>query len=650
MAQHHNQSERSVPNFLKYRGLWPGLMGIGVIVAARLAGLLQPLEWAALDVALRWRPPEPMDEHVVIVNIDENDIQSIGTYPIPDQIIAQLLLQLQDYDVRVVGLDVVRNLPVNPGHAELVEVFQSTQNIIGAESVVPDRFEAIIDPPSSLPPNQIGFVDNILDADGNIRRSLLGAATTDGDYQFSMPIRLAMSYLEPHGIELKNGIRDPAAMRFGQVELPRVYPNTGGYVRADAGGVQTMLNFRSGSQPFRRVSLTDVLEGEANPEWFRDRIVLIGITSMSVKDIVQSSAVRSSNPGLVFGVEVMAHATSQIVNAVLEGRSLLYTWSEFWEYAWIMTWGIVGIALFVVFRRPLQCLIAVIVFVFVLIGMSAIGLLVFQIWIPFIPAALVFALLSLIGLLESFLSYDYLMRLRIVDRQMVIEQTFTTIHNGPLQTLAALIRRTDDATFSRDQLRQDLQNLNQELRGVYETIRQEAMQDGRDPALYDLTLPLHELLYQVYSDTLQRPLPFFASLKVHITKFEPFDERALSPEQKRNLCRFLEESLCNVGKHAAGVKRLTVECRHDGDANVIRVVDNGIGVANSGDPREASGGWGTKQATTLARQLGGSFERTPNTPKGTRCELRWRPRQSLRECIWQQFQTQKIAGFGKSTR
>ena len=43
----------------------------GLLIALRLAGLLQLLEWAALDQFFRLRPQEPADSRVVIVGISE---------------------------------------------------------------------------------------------------------------------------------------------------------------------------------------------------------------------------------------------------------------------------------------------------------------------------------------------------------------------------------------------------------------------------------------------------------------------------------------------------------------------------------------------------------------------------------------------------
>ncbi|MGF1500095.1 MAG: CHASE2 domain-containing protein [Elainellaceae cyanobacterium] len=632
-----------------YIKMVPGLIGIGAIVAARLAGLLQPLEWTMLDAGLRWRPPEPIDERIVIVGVDDEDIQAVGAYPIPSGVLATLLQQLESYDAQVIGLDIFRDKPVEPGHAELTAAFQSMDRFIGAETVVPDRAGATISPPPSLPPEQVGFVDNILDADSNLRRSLLGSHTVDGGYQFSMVVRLAMAYLARHGIELDNGTRDPVAMQFGDVELPRVHPNSGGYVGADAGGNQTLLNFRSGVEPFRTVSLMEVLNEQVDPEWFRDRIVLIGITASSVKDIVQSSAVASSSSGLISGVESHAHATSQIISAVLDERSLLRVWPDGWEYGWIILWGIMGIGISQFVQRPGRHFIVVVIASAGLIGLGYVALLSGW-WLPVAPALLAFLFNAVV--LYAFFLYDRSLRSRIGDRQMVIEQTFTAIHNGPLQTLATLMRDADNPDFDRHRLRQDLQQLNQELRSVYAAVQREVTQEqwlylqGQSPL--DLTEPLHELLYEVYSNTLRRDFPNFAALKVQVTKFEPFDESFLLPEQKRDLCRFLEEMLCNVGKHAAGATRLMVECRYNGELNLIRVVDNGAGlnhrraaIAPSKSPSalSSSAGRGTQQAANLGKQLGGTFERSPYLPKGTACVLQWRAKAPLPRRIWQRVRT-----------
>lgn len=596
-------------------GTLPGIAVIGLVIIARLTGLLQSWEWSALDDFLRLRPSEPVDERIVIVGINEADIRSIGAYPIPDREIAALIRTLQRYQPSVIGLDLMRDLPVEPGHAELVAAFKENKNLIAIEKALPET----IAPPPELPPEQIGFSDVITDADGRLRRSLLGTQTQKG-FKFSLALRLSQAYLSSKGISLENGIRDREAMRFGTTELPRFQPNFGGYVRTNAGGVQGLVNFRSSQPRFRTLSLSDIKTGKFNPSWIRSHIIIIGITSPGV-DIKNIAAIAGNNPasGLVYGVEFQAHVVSQIVSAVLDGRPLLRVWSDGWEYLWIVGWGILGLGFARLTQSPLKNLLAVGVASVSLVGCSFI-LLIGGWWIPVVPATVVLVLNG-VGL-TAFYQYDRALRSKISDRQFIIDSTFDTIHNGPLQTLAKLLKNVREQDLPSNQLISELEHLNHELRAVYESMQRETLtQDNR---LYlnsglelDLQAPIYELLYQVYSYTLERDLPCFKTLKVKVRTFDPIDNQQLSIEQKRGLCRFLEEALCNVGKHALGVTRLSVTYTHKDGWYILRITDNGAGICSDAEGR------GTQQCKNLARQLRGKFERSLLSPKGTLCELTW---------------------------
>lgn len=615
-------------------GALPGLLVIALVVAVRLVGGLQFFERFALDYMLRLRFPEPTDERILVVGINEQDIRHLG-YPISDQTLATLLQSLERYQPSVIGLDIFRDMPMEPGHAGLVNVFRTNQNIIGIEKILDSQTSLSINPPPALPADQIGFVDAVLDTDGYLRRSLLGATDANEQYKFSLTLRLAERYLATHGVTLTNGIRDPVAMRFGNVELTRFQANTGGYVGADAGGNQILINFRSGAEPFHQVSMQEVLTGQVPADWIRDRVVLVGYTALSVKDTVSSVTASRTNPGLVFGVEIQAHAVSQIVSAVLDGRALLQVWPEGWEYFWIIVWGGIGISLGRFIRSPFKLLLGLGVAVAILISICY-GLLLLSWWVPLVPALLVL-MLNGTGLTAAlFYQHTQDLKARLHDRQLAIDETFDAIHNGPLQTLAQLLRNTQDQALSTEQLHTDLARLNRELRAVYDTVQIETLADGKTFYLNsDLKLnldhPMHEVLYEVYTHTLSRDLPCFKTLKLKVTTFDEMDERFLRIEQKRGLCRFLEEALCNVGKHAAGVTRLDVICKQEKNQNVICVIDNGIPDVMPDESQRFVAGRGTQQARELARQLGGTFQRNPveklaspsASVQGTVCQLTW---------------------------
>ena len=607
----------------------PGVAIIAAVIAVRGMGWLQGLEWKVLDGFLRVRPAETTDERILLVGLDETDLQQIGSYPMPDSQMAELLLTIEQYNPRVIGLDLIRDLPIQPGHEVFRQVMQEFEHLIAIELLLQPSVKG----PDYLPEDRIGFVDVIADGDGFLRRSLLGAIDPAGEYHFAFSLRLAERYLDKEGFPLENGIRDPVAMRFGTTELSRLTPNAGGYVRADMGGHQVLVNFRSGASPFRRVSWRQLQAGEVEPDWLRDRIVLIGMTAPSTKDFVNSAAISSTNPGLVYGVEFQAHAISQIINAVLENRPLLRVWPEGWEYLWIALWGGLGIVFGRVVRKPLQQVTLVTGGSLVLLASGYGALLWFGWWIPVVPTLVVFVTNGVV--FPLFYWYDQGLRSRIQERQLVIDSAFNAIHNGPLQSLARILHEAYAQPQVPTTLYDSLQDLNRELRDVYVLMRQETLTEGSQFYLnhqqaVDLTIPLHQMLCEVYTKTLQQDFPGFQSLKVKVIDFAPMDGRLLTLEDKRNLCRFFQEALQNVGKHAQEATRLTITCKQTGGQNLIRIADNGQGSAITQAVRPSfAGGHGTQHAQLLSRRLRGRFRRYPNTPKGTICELVWPIRKSL---------------------
>jgi anti-sigma regulatory factor (Ser/Thr protein kinase) len=222
-------------------------------------------------------------------------------------------------------------------------------------------------------------------------------------------------------------------------------------------------------------------------------------------------------------------------------------------------------------------------------------------------------------------------------RQQAMEQAFTQIHNGPLQTLALLQRDVQLKEIPSQQLLQRLEELNTEIREVGRSLTDEVYPEQQsaadlatlEPGTFDVTLrlgegtcidlnrPLHNLLHEVYALTLKRNLPYFSTIKVKIRNFAPLEQSTLTLEMKRDLCLWLEEALCNVGKHAQGTTRIVVTGEHHQGKYVLKVQDNGAGI------KPGEGQQGTKQGTVLAERLGGQFRRESLPTGGVICELSW---------------------------
>ncbi|MBE9167849.1 CHASE2 domain-containing protein [Pleurocapsales cyanobacterium LEGE 06147] len=602
----------------------PGIIVLAIVIILRLTGSLQFLEWMALDTFLRFRPPEPIDDKIVVIGINEEDIRSVGRYPIPDREIAALIETVEKYKPRAIGLDIVKDIPIEPGNAELVKIFQQNKNLIGIEKVLSSDRDRI--PPSpQLPPQQVGFSDLIADRDGKYRRYLLWTTNPQNPKQdkFSLSLRLAAAYLFAEGINLETGIRDLDTIRFGTVEIPRFLPNSGGYVGENDSGLKILMNFRSGRKPFRVLSLKDIKTGNFEPSWLRDRIVLIGMNAFSVSDFFNTSAIASSKiPGQIFGVEFHAHACSQIIHAVLDRRPLLKVWLDKWEYLWIIIWGFISIIIGRMTQSVWKNLLAVSAVSFSLVGVSYL-LILGGWWIPVVPGLLILGINGLGLSAFAFYRHDEALKSQIRERQRTIDRTFDVIHNGPLQTLAHALRHMRAQDLPHEQLLWELEKLNHEIREIGEYLKLKALSPEESLRLgsglkLDLKRSIHELLYEVYTSTLERDdLEYLKTLKVKTRNFEPIDDKYLSLEQKRELCLFLEEALCNVGKHAKGVKRVEATGRENQGWYILRIIDNGSGSDSFAESK------GTSQLKNVARNLGGNFKREPLYPKGIVCEISW---------------------------
>ena len=311
-------------------------------IAVESLAFFQILEWVILDTFFRARPSEPVDSRIVIVTVDESDLKELGGWPICDQRLAEVLTNLNAYQPRVIGLDLYRDFPVGTGYESLVEVFLSTPNLVGIEKVVGTR----IDPPPILKAQgRVGIVDMVLDADGKVRRAVLAVDDPKTEtLKLNLAVKLSLLYLEPEGIELEDQDLATHQRVLGRAVFFPFQPNHGGYVRADAGGYQILINFRGLQEDFQTLSISDVLENRIPPDLVHDRVVLIGATAESLNDFFLTPYNHKSGqtPQRTSGVIIHANIISQILSAALDGRPMIRVWSTPTQWLWMLLWSFIG--------------------------------------------------------------------------------------------------------------------------------------------------------------------------------------------------------------------------------------------------------------------------------------------------------------------
>ncbi len=310
----------------------------GTLLGVRHLGWLQPLELNAFDVMVRSRPDTAADPRLLVVTITEKDINTIEKWPISDRTLAKVIAQIARLEPTVIGVDMIRNTPYEPGNAELATQWNNPKVI--PITLIGNSEQDPVPPPPNVPEDRVGFNDVVVDPDGILRRNLMVAS--DGEktlYSFSM--RLAFAYLDNKKIDSK--LTEKQEIQANQVVFSKLRSDSGGYQNINTKGYQILLNYRSAENIAKSVTLTQVLEGKVDPKWVKGKIVLIGVTALTVRDFFSSpySATSSGNRPMA-GVFIHATATSQILSAVLDGKGLFWYWDEWQEILWITVWGGVG--------------------------------------------------------------------------------------------------------------------------------------------------------------------------------------------------------------------------------------------------------------------------------------------------------------------
>lgn len=356
------------------------------VVGMRSQGLMQKSELSVFDSMTRMKPAENLDERLLVITLTEADIQAQQQRQkssLSDPALQELLQKLEAHQPRAIGLDIYRDFPVGTPYPDLTTLLKKNDNFIAICKVSEQTKESpgIASPPE-IPNKRIGFSDVVVDEDFIVRRQLI-SLTPDLESscktRYSLSLQLARKYLEKQGIELQftnNGDLQLGSVIFKPLEKP-----TGGYQKFDSAGHQVLLNYRSSPKVAQEVTLGQILKGDFDPNWVKDRIVLIGVEAESVRDTFLTPRQELS------GVMIHAHMTSQILSAVLDGRSLLWVWNAPGEVIWIWCWSLLGAIITLYSKSQLQ--LAIFVGNAFLIQFIVCFILLLQGgWIPIVPSVL----------------------------------------------------------------------------------------------------------------------------------------------------------------------------------------------------------------------------------------------------------------------
>ncbi len=264
---------------------------------------LQAMELGARDAMMRLRGVQPVSGEVVIVAIDDLSLKWIGIqWPWPRATLTEIVDKLNEAGAKVVGLDILLfEASADPsGDETLAQALSESENAVAVMQIFRDPLQ-----PGAVTLNLPRPIQNSLDGMGitsiesdrdAITRSLQAHDTFDEKIYFNWAFEIARLYL---GAEPPSNLTSTRLTFNGQtVPLQR-----GDLLVDMAGPAGTIPTY----------SATAVMEGDVlaqNPEAFRGKIVLVGLTSITLKDLFPTPF---SAQELTPGVEIVASAVEMIL-------------------------------------------------------------------------------------------------------------------------------------------------------------------------------------------------------------------------------------------------------------------------------------------------------------------------------------------------
>jgi CHASE2 domain-containing sensor protein len=323
-----------------------------LIIVVRAVGLLQPLELAIYD-ALRvaWAGDQPSDR-VILIGMTEDDIAR-WHWPLRDGDLAELLDRLASWKPRAIGVDLYRDRPEPPGSDQLAAVLARHPEIVWVFKLAGENDRGVLAPEPLRHTDRAVLADILMDPDGVVRRGLLYAEDGVENYA-SLGVQLALLYLAPEGIRL--GPESGDRLRLGKTSIGLLNASRGPYVRLDDRGYQILLDYHGGPEPFRRVSIADVMDRNAVAALVRDRIVIIGSAAESVPDLFTTPfnrEVTGRGGPPITGITMHGHLADQLIRGAIDGEPSLRGFTHRVETIWVWGWAIAGNLLAIAVRRTI---------------------------------------------------------------------------------------------------------------------------------------------------------------------------------------------------------------------------------------------------------------------------------------------------------
>ena len=300
------------------RRLIPYAIASGLLVGLQHSPVVETANLLVYDLALhlRNRTNDAGDETlawpITVVGINEADLKRYS-WPLDDSLLCSALQRIDALGAQAIGLDLYRD----QAKPCLQQEIQRNPRLISIRNEA-DGIAAI----PGTPARQQAFNDLVMDADRVVRRDLVHVGGQEEAVR-SLPLRLLETAAETPGLDQRlERLQDHHWLA----------EESGGYRNLDSAGYQTMLPvYPPGRYP--SLSLADLLEGKVAEEQIRGRVVLIGSTARSLRDLFEIPHSRFTQGSQFFelsGVELHAQRLEALQHLLQNEQPELVT-AQGWQ-------------------------------------------------------------------------------------------------------------------------------------------------------------------------------------------------------------------------------------------------------------------------------------------------------------------------------
>ncbi|MBL6998358.1 MAG: CHASE2 domain-containing protein [Gammaproteobacteria bacterium] len=243
-------------------------------------------------------------DDIIIIAIDDESLNTLGRWPWPRSIHAQLIEQLTRESARAIGLDIVFSEPDldNPESDQLLAramqnsgkvvlpVFMSQQNLHSYP------LEALPLPLFSNSAAALGHVHIDISEDGIARRIYLQEGIGKPHWNH---YSLALMSVSGETIAIEKRLQTGGQNKqYSPMQWSRQFPY--------------LIPYAGPAGHFQQIGYSQVLAGQYSKDLFRDKIVLIGTTAEGIGDALPTPL--SGDGGIMPGVEIVANVIDSIRN------------------------------------------------------------------------------------------------------------------------------------------------------------------------------------------------------------------------------------------------------------------------------------------------------------------------------------------------